>query len=153
AGDRGAGRRAVVALARPAPQLAEVQVDRAVVDADRVAAQVGQDRRAERPAGGVVEPAVVHRALDHVVHDQAVAEQRLLVRAVPVGGVVAVAGRAVDRVRPPGVVEGDYVLGVDVAGLAGGDPLGHRLLLRPALRRPARGPAAGPVRPRLRWAG
>ena len=77
-------------LTRPAPGgLGDLDVDRAVLDPGRVGAQVDQHRRAERLAAGVVEPAVVLRALDDAAHDQAVAQQRLLVGAVAVGGVVA----------------------------------------------------------------
>src|SRR5581483_8852481 len=60
-------------------------------------------------AAGVVEPPVVLGALDDAAHDQAVAQQRLLVRAVAVGGEVGVVGGAVDRVVVPAVLERDDV--------------------------------------------
>jgi hypothetical protein len=68
-------------------------------------------------------------ALDDAAHDQAVAQQRLLVGAVAVGGVVDVVGRAVNRVVLAATLERDDVFGVDVVGLARGDPLGHRRTL------------------------
>src|SRR6266480_6042807 len=74
---------------------------------------------------------------------------RLLVRAVPVGGVVDVLGRAVDRVVAAVVLERDDVLGVDVVRLAGGDPLGHRRFL---LRLRSRRAAAAPGRRSGGWA-
>jgi hypothetical protein len=66
---------------------------------------------------------------DDGAHDQAVAQQGLLVGAVAVCGVEVVVGGAVDRVVVAGVLEGDDVLGVDVVGPAGGDPLGIGSLL------------------------
>src|ERR1700730_9261927 len=105
---------------------AELNIDSAVYDLSGIGADVDQHRRAERLAAGVVEPPVVLGAFDDAVHDQAVAQQRLLVRAMAVGGVVDVVRRAVDRVVAAVVLERDDVLGVDVVRLAGGDPLGHR---------------------------
>src|SRR6201996_6096541 len=105
--------------------LSEADVDRAVFHLDRVGAQVHQHRGAERLAAGVVEPAVVLGALDDAALDQAVAQQRLLVGAVAVGGVVGVLGGPVERVVLAGVLERDDVLGVDLVRRAGGDPLGH----------------------------
>src|SRR5271169_3888976 len=105
---------------------ADLNIDRAVYDLSGVSADVDQHRRAERLAAGVVEPPVVLGAFDDAVHDQAVAQQGLLVRAVAVGGVVDVIRGPVDRVVVAFAGERDDVLGVDAVCLAGGDPLGHR---------------------------
>src|SRR6266567_7145961 len=78
--------------------LADLDVDPAVDDLGGVGAHVVKHRRAERLAAGVVEPPVVLGALDDATHDQAVAQQRLLVRAVAVGGVVGIVRRPVDRI-------------------------------------------------------
>src|SRR6202042_1067441 len=105
---------------------AHVNVDGAVLDPDRVGAQVDEHRGAERLAAGVVEAAVVHGAFDDAAIDQAVAQQRLLVGAVAFGGMKGVVRRPVDRVRAAGMAERDDVLGVDVIGRAGGYPFSHR---------------------------
>src|SRR6266700_2059572 len=107
----------------------DLDIDGIVDDPGRVRAHADKNRSAERLAAGVVEPPVVLGALDDAAHDQAVAQQRLLVRAVAVGGVVRVVRRPVDRVVAAVVLERDDVLGVDAVRLAGGDPLGHRCLL------------------------
>src|SRR5712691_1952673 len=120
---------------------ADLDIDSAVHDLGRVGADVGEHGSAERLAAGVVKAPVVLGALDAVAHDQAVAEQRLFVGAVAIGGVIGVVRGAVDRVGVAAVVEGNDVLAVDVAGLAGSDPLAHQV---PPWYRPA-------VRPRAWW--
>src|SRR6185437_12456489 len=147
----------------PTRSSVDLEVERPVGYLDRVRAHVDQDRRAERLAAGVVEAPAVLGALDRAPHDQAVAQQGLLVRAVAVGGVEGAVGRAVEGVVVPLVTEGDDVLGFDVVGLAGFDPAGHRgspvsprsggLSVRLLLGQAGAGAGSGRPRPSLSGAG
>src|SRR5689334_4075052 len=119
-------------LGRHKRESADVDMDRAVDDLGRIGAEVDEHGSAERLAAGVVKAPVVLGALDDIAHDQAIAEQRLLMGAVAIGGVVSAVRGAVYRVGVAAVIEGNDVLGVNVAGRAGSDPLGHRAVSLPA---------------------
>src|SRR5579859_4096593 len=112
---------------------------------DRIRPDILEHRCAEGLPADVVKPPVVFGALDHPPHDQAVAQQRLLVRAVPVGRVVLVTGRPVDRVVQAVVRERDDVLRVDVVHPARGDPRAHHAAVLTA--------GSGRARPSLIGAG
>ena len=62
------------------------------LDLGGIGPQVDADRRTLALAGSVVEATVVLRALDDVVHHQAVGEQSVLVGAVTIGRVEHVVG-------------------------------------------------------------
>src|SRR5699024_868507 len=93
---------------------AEVDMDLPVLDPHRVGAQVDGDRRAHCLAVRDAESPVVLRALDDAVHDQTIAQQHLLVRAVPVAGVELVVLVAVDGDVTPVDGDADDVLLLDV---------------------------------------
>src|SRR5262249_26998378 len=104
-----------------------VSVDRdehlSALDLDLVGLQVDADRRALGPAGAIVEASVVLRTFDDVVEHQPVGEMGVFVGADALGGEILVAGRAIDGIFAPLMVEADHVLRLDLAGVAGLDPL------------------------------
>src|SRR5262245_56173098 len=88
----------------------EPDPDAPILDLHREGREVDAGRGAERLAGPDRETAVVHRALDDVIDDEALAEERRLVGAEPVRGIVVVGGPAIDREGAAAMVEADHVL-------------------------------------------
>ena len=68
----------------------------------------------------------MHRALDHIVEDEALGEVRLLVGAEAIGREESTVRRMIDGEGPLAIVEAEHVLRGDRVGPAGLDrTLGH----------------------------
>src|ERR1700733_3870521 len=102
--------------------LVELDEKPAALDLHRIGRKVDAGWRALRFAGGEIEPAVVHRALDDRVLNETVGKLDRLMGAQTVGGEVAIVRRAVERILLALVLERRNVLGQDLVGGTGVDP-------------------------------
>lgn len=76
---------------------AQLDLDFAACEAHRIRLQINADRSALGLSCLVVEAAIVFRALDDFIHDEAVGAMDLLVSAEPVGGIIFVIWTAAER--------------------------------------------------------
>jgi hypothetical protein len=106
----------------------DIDVNFATLNFDRVGLEVDADGSAHGSASCIVEASVMLGALDGVVHDQAISQMYLLVRAQAISRVIPVIWRTVDCERSSRMVETQNIFICHVFCSTGFKPIGHSSL-------------------------